>query len=210
MSKSPFGYLFVLAICAILSSTASAQQGGATGATTGQATTGAGATTGGEQAATALNADEAFAGIQRGATVGATAGTGQGFGIGATASTTTRGGGGGGGFGGLGGLGGFGGLNSLFGGGAAGQNTKSAIRTRLRSAVQGNPISPQQVQQSASSRLQTLPASNRINGVNVTMEGRTAIVTGVVNSDRDRRMSELLMRLEPGVSRVENRVIISP
>lgn len=55
-----------------------------------------------------------------------------------------------------------------------------------------------------------MPTSSRINGVNVIMDGRTAIVTGVVNDDRDRRMSELLMRLEPGVSRVENRVMISP
>ena len=138
-----------------------------------------------------------------------------GVGVGADATSSTGGGGfGGGGFGGiggLGGLGGFGGLNSLFGGGLGGaQSSQPAIRTRLRSAIDAAPIPPQRVQQTARNRIRTLPSSAQLSGVSVTIDGRTAVVTGVVNNERDRRMSELLMRLEPGVSRVENRVILAP
>jgi hypothetical protein len=46
-------------------------------------------------------------------------------------------------------------------------------------------------------------------GVNVTMEGRRAILTGTVGSARDHRMSEMLLRLEPGVTVIENRLEIA-
>jgi hypothetical protein len=159
---------------------------------------------------------EAFSGIQRSETIGATGESGQGFGLGATTSGLGGGLGAGGGFGGLGGLGGFGGiggfggLNSFFGGGQ-GQAAQPAIRTRLRSAVQVAPITPQRVQQSATGRLSSLPSGSRIDGpVRVSVSGRTAVIEGVVGSERDRRMSELLMRLEPGVSNVENRIRVAP
>jgi hypothetical protein len=45
--------------------------------------------------------------------------------------------------------------------------------------------------------------------MNVTMEGRRAVVTGVVADDRQRRMSELLLRLEPGVSEIDNRIEVA-
>ena len=38
-----------------------------------------------------------------------------------------------------------------------------------------------------------------------TTQGR---FSGTVTSEKDRRMSELLMRLEPGVSAIENRVVV--
>jgi osmotically-inducible protein OsmY len=40
------------------------------------------------------------------------------------------------------------------------------------------------------------------------MEGRTAILIGAVASERDRRMSQLLVQLEPGVAKVENRIVV--
>ena len=55
-------------------------------------------------------------------------------------------------------------------------------------------------------RLQRLPVDNQIPGVTVYMDGRTAILVGVVETAKDRRMSELLVKLEPGVSRVDNRL----
>lgn len=167
MKNSPLSYLIVVAILVALPSTAMAQQGTIGGGTTGGTTTGTGtgqtATgtgtntgtgTGTGQPTAGLNAEEAFAGIERGDSIGSTAGTGQGFGVGATANPRASTSLGGGGFGGLGGLGGFGGLNSLFGGGGAGgQSAQPAIRTRLRSAIKVDPVPPQRVQQSAMSRL---------------------------------------------------------
>ncbi|MEM9826368.1 MAG: BON domain-containing protein, partial [Planctomycetota bacterium] len=50
----------------------------------------------------------------------------------------------------------------------------------------------------------------RLSGVQVQMQDGTAIMTGTVATERDRRMSQLLMRLEPGVRRVDNRVRLQP
>ncbi|WP_182864880.1 BON domain-containing protein [Rhodopirellula sp. JC639] len=153
----------------------------------------------------------AFEGIERGDSVG-TAST-QGFGLAAEAGTGTAGratggiGGGGGGFGGgLGGL--FGALGGAFGGQGA-SSEKPIIRVRLRSAIDIPPRPAAQVQQSARRTLDRLPYSSRIPGVNVTMDGQTAILSGTVANEKDRRMSELLMRLEPGVRQVDNQVVVN-
>ncbi len=149
-----------------------------------------------------------FEGVERGDSIG-TAST-QGFGVvaeGGAAAGRTTGGAGGGGFGG----GGLGGLFGALGGAFGGQGTstqKPIIRVRLRSAIEVPPRPAGDVQQSARRTLNRLPPSSRIRGVNVTMNGRTAVLTGSVASEKDRRMSELLMRLEPGVNQVDNRVVV--
>ncbi|MEM9644184.1 MAG: BON domain-containing protein, partial [Planctomycetota bacterium] len=123
-------------------------------------------------------------------------------------------GGGGGAFGGGGGFGGFGGgLGGLFGGAfGGGQNTQSqsAIRTRLRSAVQVAPLPPAQVQQAASRAIRRVPSQVFSPNLRVEVQGRTAFVSGTAKSAKERRMSELLLRLEPGISRVENNIRVQP
>ncbi|WDQ16513.1 BON domain-containing protein [Rhodopirellula sp. P2] len=204
-----------------MGSSAIAQQGG----------TGTG--TGGQAEGTisqGLDPDAVFSeGIQRGGAVGANTASPVG-----AATVSQAGGGGGGGTGGGafgGGFGGGGGLGaafgSLFGGGNAGRgNTSSpAIRTRLRSAVEVAPLQSGRVQQSASSRLRgtsnlttingNLPGrmnsqSSRYDGVNVQIQDRTVTLSGMVRNESDRRMTELLMRLEPGVSRIDNQISVQP
>ena len=154
--------------------------------------------------------DSAFT-IDRGDTIGGSGQT-RGFGVGAETTGTGAGGiGGFGGAGGFGGVGGLGGLNSLFGGGfgQGGQSSQPIIRTRLRSAIKSPPTPPAQVQLQARQRLVEVP-TQRMSAVNVQVQGRTAVLSGQVSSDADRRMSQLLMRLEPGVDRVENRIRIQP
>jgi hypothetical protein len=192
-----------LAICSLVSVfsvTASAQQtdGGTddTTAANGDTDTAAFGT---------LDPDSIFSAVERSDTAGsntATVGRDDSGGGGATAA---------GGFGG-GGLGGLGGLGSLFGGFGAGtsQNTRPAIRTRLRSAINAPPIPAAQVQMNAMGRFRSLATRPALNGISVNMRDRTAVISGVVSSDRDRRMSELLIRLEPGVARVDNQVVVSP
>lgn len=165
----------------------------------------------------ALSATDAFSGIQRGDTVGSTARTGAGFSdVGAQGAAGLGGGGlgglgvsgfgslGGGGFGGLGG-GGFGGLA-----GGQSQNSTPVIRTRLRSAVDVRYPSQTQIQQQANRQLRSLPYRSGINGVNVVVDGNTAVISGVVASQKQRRMSELLMRLEPGIRQIDNQVTVTP
>jgi hypothetical protein len=160
-----------------------------------------------------LDADEAFSEVQR-EDLGATQGTGLGFSAasvappdGSTGAITP--GGIGGGLGGFGGIGGFGRLFDSFAPGST-EAAKPIIRTRLRSAVQVRPRAPEQVGLTATRRLQTLPGRPELRGISVRMQGRTAIIQGRVQNESDRRMSELLMRLEPGVSRVDNRVVVAP
>jgi hypothetical protein len=88
--------------------------------------------------------------------------------------------------------------------------TKPALRTRLRSRIDVAPLPAQQIQSSAQSRFYQTPSTSRFRGVQVNMNEGTAVINGVVSSEKDRRMSELLMRLEPGVRRVSNQVIVSP
>jgi hypothetical protein len=159
----------------------------------------------------------AFEGIQRDESSIGTS-TRQGFGVESDASpgqaTGAPGGGvaagGLGGFG--GGLGGLGGLFGAFGGNMGNQQgtaEKPVLRTRLRSAVEVEPLPDSLVQRSANQVLRRAPTQSGVRGVNVTMQGRTAILTGTVSSEKDRRMSELMIRLEPGVSRIENRVEVA-
>lgn len=149
-----------------------------------------------------------FEGIDRGDSIGTSAT--QGFGIAAEsggATTAGRGGGGGGGGfgGGLGGL--FGGLGGAFGGQGA-SSQKPIIRVRLRSAINIAPRSANQVQQSVIHSLDILPPRNGLENVGVKMEGRTAILFGTVRDAKHRRMGELMLRLEPGIDRVDNRVTV--
>ncbi len=160
----------------------------------------------------ALDVDTAFSAVERGDTIGATGSTGAGFSALSVAPNAAGGGiggaGGFGGFGGLGGFGGFGGANGFGGTGAA--NNEPAIRTRLRSAIEVAPTAPAIIQARANLNLYRAPDRAGVDNVNVYVQDGTAVVTGTVTNDRDRRMSELLMRLEPGVRRVDNRVIVSP
>jgi hypothetical protein len=159
-----------------------------------------------------FDAETAFSAIDRGDTVGSTASTGAGFSDASAARGAGGGGGGaaGGGLGGLGGgFGGLGGFGNLFGNlNNQSSSTKPAIRTRLRSAVNVPATPPLQVQQIATRRFRSLASRPQLRGIQVTMQGRTAVISGRVRSDRDRRMSELLMRLEPGVGRVDNQVVV--
>jgi hypothetical protein len=172
--------------------------------------TGGGANTGG------LNADEAFSEIQRGNTVGATEQTGAGF-----SDAGADGGGANGGQGGFGGIGGGGiggggfgaGLGGLFGSqgfGAQSQNSQPVIRTRLRSAIEDSLTMPRATGQNLNHRLRIVPRRAGLAGVNVSLNGTTAIATGVVATEKQRRMTELLLRLEPGVRSVENLVTVAP
>ncbi len=161
-----------------------------------------------------LDANSAFDQVQRGSEVGLTGSTGKGFsessvappGTGVGAVTPGGIGGGRGGFGGIGGFGNL--LNNANAGGS--EASKPVLRTRLRSAIQIQSPASMRVKSVAASRFQSLPSQYQLRGVNVQMQGRTAVIQGSVLNESDRRMSHLLMSLEPGVSRVENRVIVRP
>jgi hypothetical protein len=213
-------------ISSVASSVAFAQQtgGGATGG--GGAGGGTAQQPQGAGGSDFRGADEAFAdGVQRtGAPEERAIGTG-----GAEVAASQGGAGGAGGFGGgLGGFGGLGGLSQLFGG-AFGQTQQQSktVRLRLSSAIRFAPLAPTQVGATVTNRVSTTRLEapytqatgatptfarqqQRLNNVSIQMDGRTAILNGRVSTDADRRMAVLLTRLEPGVSKVEDRLRVEP
>lgn len=151
----------------------------------------------------------AFDQVERGDTLGGSSASTLGnSGDGGNTGGFGGGGGGVGGFGGLGGL--FGGLGGAFGGNQGAGGQRPIIRVRLRSAVNVAPMADSSVQMNANRRLVGLPSTQRLPNVRVSVSDGTALMSGTVKSERERRMSQLLMRLEPGVKRVDNRILVSP
>jgi hypothetical protein len=52
--------------------------------------------------------------------------------------------------------------------------------------------------------------ANDSNRIEVLVEGDATILRGVVGSERERRLAELLVRFEPEVARVENQLVVQP
>jgi hypothetical protein len=67
---------------------------------------------------------------------------------------------------------------------------------------------PTQLGKELSQRLTNTKALESRTGVNVTIEGRTAILKGVVQSQHARELAERLSLLEPGVSAVRNELTL--
>lgn len=177
-----------------------------------------------------LTPDEVFSqGVERTGVVGES--TAPAVGASAASSAGQSGAGTTGRAGGLGGFGGGGGLGAafgnLFGGGnASSNNSTPPIRTRMRAAVEPSPMARLNRMDpgiAAANRLRNAsslqPSSNTFTGyasqgrydrVNVQVQNRTAVLTGEVTTEADRRMSHLMMRLEPGISNVQNRIRLAP
>lgn len=200
-----------------------AQRGGAqTGGTqaggggTGLGSGGIGGSTGG------IGSGSIGGGTQTGGTAGAAGATGQSISqlpdrtlqdVGAGTTGTA------GGLGRLGSLGGFGGggLGGLsafglnpFGTGAGSSEAKPTVRTRLRSQVAVPVRSPGVAQSVAQTRVTRSLATPRFQGVGVSISDAGATITGTARTPEDRRMAELLLRLEPGINQVNNQVIVAP
>ena len=107
----------------------------------------------------------------------------------------------GGGFGGMGrGMGGFGMQNQ--------NDPKMSLRIPFRIGFTVNRAAPELVQSRAQTRLQRIPALAKYVGVTVQMDGRTAVLYGTVGTERDKRLVELVLRLEPGIRTIENELTV--
>jgi len=72
--------------------------------------------------------------------------------------------------------------------------------------LNGSLSSPTSVSREFEARLKRIPALENAGTIKVTMEGRTAVLTGTVKSERDREIAEGLAMLEPGISAVRNQL----
>jgi len=126
---------------------------------------------------------------------------------------------------GLGGRGGAGGLTSLRSslqgsrqnsfnaqqaqrsrqGGTQGQ---TQIRIPLRLGFQPQVVAAPRFNTSFADRLAKMPSFQRVGPINVSLEGRTAILRGTVASESDRQLAASLARLEPEVLAVQNELVV--
>lgn len=193
--------------------------GGATGGTTGATgglgtTTGTGTTagTGTTNRGTSTSSSSQSSTSGTGTTSSLLGGTTRQFAdvgaAGTTGGTTARGGTGGISAGGRGGLS-TQGLNQL-GTTSSSSQSKPTVRTRMRSEVTVAPRSEAVTRGIVQQRAGQSYSQPRFDGVATSFNGPTTVIGGTVANEKDRRMAELIMRLEPGVSRIENRIIVSP
>lgn len=115
-----------------------------------------------------------------------------------------------GGFGGgrMGGFGGFGNFGNLFGGNS-GSQAKPPVRARLRGSVDVPAEMVRAGEIRTRQNIQSTPAQRIVNGYSASVEDGVARISGTASNDKQRRMAELLLRLEPGVRRVENNITVS-
>lgn len=69
--------------------------------------------------------------------------------------------------------------------------------------------SPTSLGRQFETRLKKLPGLEKRNSIRVAMAGRTAILSGSVASEHDRKLAEGLALLEPGISAVQNDLVVA-
>lgn len=206
--------LFAAAVCCASDATAQGRAAGGAGA--GARTPAAGGGGGGGQIGTASGA-QAIGSNQASAAVTGEVGRSSDRmldDIGGNGAARGLGGMGMGGMGGFGGMGGMGGMNPFganpFGGGNS-ASSKPAVRTRLRSGVElptaqaSNQASGTRVQNQAAAG----PMRRVVDGYSLSIVDGVATVTGVAKTAKDRRMAELMLKLEPGVRQIDNQIVLA-
>jgi hypothetical protein len=92
--------------------------------------------------------------------------------------------------------------------GIATQNA-GAIRTTFRVAFDCPEPAPNRISTLLARRLAELPLSQGHSPIQVEMQGRTAILRGVVTTEHDRGLVEQVVRLEPGIEAVKNDLAVA-
>jgi hypothetical protein len=153
--------------------------------------------------------------LSRSGSGGAT--TGANTGLNSTLNSITGGLGLGLGFsGGLGGRGGFGGgLGGFSGIGQQNLNMNqttgsNVVRTTLRLGFDPHRVESSAVSERLATRLPRIPGLETVSGVDVKMDGKTAVIRGVVATQRQRSLISRLALLEPGISDVRNELTVDP
>jgi hypothetical protein len=110
----------------------------------------------------------------------------------------------------------FGGLQGLFSqleqnnfnqGGQQGQ-PRVPLTIPIRLGFQPRPVASTQFTSRFEGRLAKLPGLKAVGPMEVTLEGRTAVLRGTVASEADRQLAEGLARLEPEVLEVRNELVV--
>ncbi len=111
---------------------------------------------------------------------------------------------------GLGGMGGLGGMN-MFGRNNLNSNAQNQRQVRARMTIGFTPdaVAPEIMSTNISTKLKRLPLPIQSRGIGVTMEGRTAVMTGTVANEAEANKLARLLKLEPGVDDVRSELTYS-
>lgn len=90
------------------------------------------------------------------------------------------------------------------------QNPRTQLRIPIKLGFAPRPIPTTQVAVTFTARLTRLPEFHATGPIEVTMEGRTAVLRGKVASEADRQLAEDLAMLEPAVRAVRNELVVDP
>jgi hypothetical protein len=125
---------------------------------------------------------------------------------------------------------GAGGMNGQYGGGAYGQNGQNNRNNRQNQSANGQGsrsrseipiattytigfdtpgVAPGTISTKLSAELNRSRSIGLGGGVNVQIEGKTAVLKGTVASDHDRDLAAKVAMLEPGVSQVKNELQVA-
>jgi osmotically-inducible protein OsmY len=109
----------------------------------------------------------------------------------------------------MGNRGGYGGQFGMqMGSNRYGANTQ--IRNQLRVGFAPPTLVASEVSGRLLRRVPRIPGLERVAGIDVKMDGRTAVLQGVVASQSQRDVLERLALLEPGISQVQNELVVDP
>ena len=87
---------------------------------------------------------------------------------------------------------------------------RQGIRARLRPSFSSPQMPSAVVESRFQSRMSRQPVVRNLGtGMSVRMNGRTAVLSGVVGSEAERQIMKRQLRLEPGVYRIEDNTTIS-
>jgi hypothetical protein len=87
---------------------------------------------------------------------------------------------------------------------------RKPLRFRISADIATTNVSssPTTVSREFEARLKKIPAMENAGSIQVAMQGRTAVLTGTVRTQRDRELAEGLAMLEPGISAVRNELVV--
>ncbi len=108
---------------------------------------------------------------------------------------------------GMGGLGGMMGGRGMTGGQQTGRNSRQ-VRAQLRIGFEYVGVSNTAKATRVNTHLSKLPMPARLKSVDVTVDGRTATLRGVVKSQADVHLIERLVKLEPGIDIVKSELVV--
>jgi hypothetical protein len=84
------------------------------------------------------------------------------------------------------------------------------VRVQLRPAFETPEIGSAMVTSNIRSRLQQRLAGRNITGVDIQVAGRSATLVGTVSSEHERALLARIVRMEPGISEIENQLVVEP